>query len=835
MWRLDSPEKRIRLEGTASRDAVRMSVWKDGASCLTIDFGLVLDTGTVSFENETLHNIQSISESYSLPAGKMQTYHISACERLISYGDVSVRVRADRQGVAFRYEITQNASCVCEEKTRICFDEAYERLYAQDLFSTYERPYEERSWRQAHQQKLGMPVLLKAKHGWALVSEATLLSSATFCSCHLLGNEDRSLSVAFAPEENGQPVSLQTPFASPWRCITLCDDLNELVQSHFAFDLCEHTQIEDDSWIRPARALWAWWEYENGAQLYTESRHYVDTAAEMGFEAVVLDCGWDANWVPHLCRYAHQKGVQLWLWTDRHRVDTPEKMERWLPVWAAWGIDGLKIDFFENDSMETMQVYRMLLQRTADLHMMVNFHGATKPAGDGRTWPHLMTTEGIMGLEHYKWSNMPDAVHNCTVPFTRNVCGPMDYTPVGFTNANRNTTHAHQLALPIVFESGVTHYSLSVFLLEGWVGTNFLRKTKPKYDEVRVLKGHPGQDAAIMRRSGEEYFIGAITAEKQQMNLKLDFLPEGDFEAEIYEDDEKDQMLSVRRQKVDAGTTLCLPLKPCGGAAIAIARSLSELPEAANQLQLVQAAACRPRGGSEPMRFVDGQTGMLMYGSVTFRLTARHEGWHTLRMFYTAVGTPRLCIRNCGQKETHTLGEGKSWFDMRSFDLPVFLSIGDNEISLERVGEAVPAISQIALLDQKPLRWDIYAKEDALLTGGAEWTQNIRGVWEAVGLGMDAEICFEHVHAQKDGMHILSIRYCGGESRDISVQANSDEPIHTYLHSTSGWGFPTWKNAENKELLIHLHKGENSIRLYCDHGSMSHITSIAVCVNETGA
>ncbi|MBR3872786.1 MAG: glycoside hydrolase family 97 catalytic domain-containing protein [Clostridia bacterium] len=834
MWRLDSPEGRIRLEGTASQDTVRMSIWKDDVNCLALDFGLVLDTGTVSFENEMLRDIQSISESYSLPAGKMQTYSISACERLIDYGAVSLRIRADRQGVAFRYELATGASCICAEKTRIHFDEAYHTLYAQDLFSTYERPYEKRSWHDAHQQRLGMPVLVEAPHGWALVSEAELLSSATFCSCHLIGKEDRSLFIAFAPEENGQPVPLQMPFVSPWRYITLCDDLDELVQSHLAFDLCGHSRLADSSWIRPARALWAWWEYENGAQLYTESRRYVDTAAQMGFEAVVLDCGWDANWVPHLCRYAHQKGVQLWLWTDRHRVDTPEKMERWLPMWASWGIDGLKIDFFENDSLETMKAYRMLLKRTAELRMMVNFHGATKPAGDSRTWPHLMTTEGIMGLEHYKWSNMPDAVHNCTVPFTRNVCGPMDYTPVGFTNSNRNTTHAHQLALPVVFESGVTHYSLSVFLLEGWTGTNFLRRTKAKYDEVRVLAGHPGQDAAIMRRSGEEYFIGAITAEKQQMNLKLDFLPDGTFEAEIYEDDEKDQMLSVRREKVDAGTTLCLPLKPCGGAAIAIARSLPDFPQAAKQLQLVHAAECMPRGGSEPMRFVDGQTGMLLYGSMTFHLAARRTGWHTLRMFFTSVGRPRLCVKSGNRKEHHTLGEGKSWFDIRSFDLPVFLCDGDNEVSLERVGEAVATISKIVLLDQKPLRWNIYGKEDAVLTGDAEWTQNVRGVWEAVGLGMDAEIHFDHICAQRDGMHILSIRYCGGESRDISVQTNSDEPIHTYLHSTSGWGFPTWENAENKELLIHLHKGENHIRLFCKHGSMSHITSIAVCEDELG-
>lgn len=826
MWELYSPDGRICIQG----EGALLRVTKEGRCQWEAELGFELNTGSVSFAKPVPSAITTAKERYALPCGKLDWYEENANECLVDYGMVRLRVRADVQGAAFRYEFPGEGQCLTiAEKTCFHFAPEYETLYAQDLFSTYERPYDRRSWQQAHQQQLGMPVLLESTHGWALVSEADLLTRADYCSCHLVGDEHRRLRIAFALEEHGNPLPIALPFVTPWRYVTLCDDLNALIQSHLAYNLCQPPAQQDWSWVRPARALWAWWEYENGAQLYTESRHYVDTAADMGFEAVVLDCGWDANWVPRLCRYAHTKGIQLWLWTDRHRVDTPEKMERYLPLWASWGIDGLKIDFFENDSMQTMKAYRMLLERTAQLRLMVNFHGATKPAGDGRTWPHLMTSEGIMGLEHYKWSDMPHAVHNCTVPFIRNVCGPMDYTPVGYTNLNRNTTHAHQLALPVVFESGVTHYSLSVYLLEGWAGTRFLRRTKPKYDEVRLLQGRPGKDVAILRRKDGEYLIGAITAEKQQMSLTLDFLPEGSFTAEIYEDDEKDQMLSIRTCTVDRHTTLCLPLKPCGGAAVWIAREPAPLPEGKRTVSHVGAQETVAGGGSEPVRFVDGQDGLLLYGSASFTVQALRQGWHTLRMYYTAHGKPRVRFR-CGKNsEVHTLGEGKSVFDMRTFDVPLWLEEGANCLQLEREGDTVPAFAQWLLLDESPVRWQVYGKADARLTGSAEWTQNVRGVWEAVGLGRGSELHFDRVEASCTGDAVLSIRYCGGESRDLSVQINGGEAIHTYLHSTSGWGFPTWKNAENKELVIPLQEGFNHIRLFCDHGPMSHICSIAIC------
>ena len=443
-----------------------------------------------------------------------------------------------------------------------------------------------------------------------------------------------------------------------------------------------------------------------------------------------------------------------------------------------------------------------------------------------------MTSEGIMGIEHYKWSDMPNATHNCTVPFTRNVCGPMDYTPVGYSNANRNTTHAHQLALSVVFESGVTHYALSVYHLEGWTGTGFLRRTKAVYDDMQLLLGSPGKDVAIMRRSGNEYFIGALTVEKQQMVLSLSFLPPGYFEAEIYEDDEKDQMLSVHKMEVFRDMELRLSLHSNGGTAIYIVPKVDQFSNHSNLIKHWNASDCQMRHGSEPVHFADGQSGVLLYGAISFDCAISQTKEYTLRIWYTSKRDVSLAVRTDKQVFNYTLPSGNSQFDMRTWDLPVVLNDMENHMEIERVGQEVPAIANMALLDIHTHYWTIYGKEFASISGNAEWIQKDNNEWAAVGLGMDASITFHRIKVHYAGTYLLRIRYSGGESRQLSILINNEEQIDTYLHSTSGWGFPTWNNIEDKEYLIHLKSGENKICLFSHSGKMSHIYSIAISSEE---
>ena len=558
----------------------------------------------------------------------------------------------------------------------------------------------------------------------------------------------------------------------------------------------------------------------------------------MGFEAVTLDCPWDASCVKVLCDYAHSKCVQVWIWTGMQQVDTYEKAMQRIPLWASWGVDGLKVDFFENDSSHTMQQYKMIADMMTANKLMINFHGATKPMGEGRTWPNYITSEGIMGLEHYKWSDMPNAAHNCTVPFTRNVLGPMDYTPTGFSNINRNTSMAHQLALPVVFESGITHYALSLYYLEAWRGTDFLRRTMPKYDGFKVISGYPGDHAAIVRYTKDKYLVGVINTYKRRLPLSLGFLPEGEFEAEIYEDDAKGESVTVRRLSVNRHTTLDLDLVENGGAGLYITSYIGELPKGvcsgymSEKVTVYHACKAKPRRGSEPVSWDDQQRGMLLNSGADFIIDVSQNKRYTLRFFYASEHDWILSARVGNRHVIHTMPKSGHYKTFITHQIVMELQAGIQTLHIDRLEGGVPALDKMLIIDNAPQETVILGAELAVLTGDAELIQIKEGVFEAVGLGCDAEMIYENLELMRDGLYILRVNYCGGEARDIRIAANETEYVDTYLHPTSGWGFPCWDKLEGKEVLIRLRAGKNTIRFSNKNGPMSHIRGIEVMLEQ---
>lgn len=854
MWKLDSPEGRLKIVLRQKADgSLSYSVEKDGRPVLDESaLGIAADIGEFTqglvFEKQ---ETDSIRESYSLPAGKKARYHNNAEELSLYFrlGDIPfiLRARAYDEGAALRYEIPEcggKALLVKYETTEFNFPRSYDKLWLQDWVNTYEGTYDLREWDGSLDgQDYGMPALFhsSAEGGWTLVGEANVLNTnGSYCSCHLKGGRGRKMRLAFAPEEKGRPIESPLPFRSPWRFVVSEDSLDALVNATLNYNLNPPAVIEDTSWIKPGRALWAWWEHENGAQLYTESRSYVDFAAAMGFEAVTLDCAWDASWLQDFCEYAHQRNVQVWLWTGMQRIDTFEKANRLIPLWAGWGVDGLKVDFFDSDSRHTMGQYNMIADLMIKHRLMINFHGSTKPMGEGRTWPNFMTAEGILGLEHYKWSDLPDARHNCTVPFTRNALGPMDYTPTGFSNDNRNTTYAHQLALPVVFDSGVQHYSLSLCYLEAWDGTRFLRRTLPHYDGVRVLSGFPGDHAAILRWAGEKWLIGVITVKKRTMVLKLDFLPEGEFEAEIFEDDRKGEMLETRRVRVGRNDVLELALLAGGGAGIYIAREIKE-PEKgechgymSSRYTEYPASGAKPVRGSEPARYGEGddRTGLLLIGGAEFGgCGVPADKRYTIRLFYSAQAPWELSLTDGQRTATAKLPASKGNKVFMTHELTMPLEKGESRLVLNRLSGAVPCISKMRIIDNDPPETVTIGAEMAILTKG-ELIKAETGEYEAAGLGNGAEMLFDNVYLPQGGKYILRIDYCAGENRDISIEANGAETVQTYLHSTGDWDFPIWDRPGSKEVLIELREGKNTIRLYNDRGPMAHIRGIALSPDD---
>ena len=852
MWHLKSPNGNMSFIVKQNvNGGLNYQVERDGVIVLE-NSPLGLESDIEAFTSDLVFmdaHYSVVDETYSLPAGKKAVYYNCCNELCLTFtkGEVAfaIKMRAYDDGIAFRYEISHSKTVdirIIRETTGFCVGKTFEDLWLQDWVKSYEGTYNLRIWDHtlAHQH-FGMPGLLhdRAQNIWMMISEAGVLTiNGNYCSCHLVGTAEHRFDIGFAPEEKGQPIISTMPFTSPWRFVILTDSLNELVNSTLNYNLNPPSMLSNVTWIRPARALWAWWEYENASQLYSESKAYIDIAAAMGFEAVTLDCPWDASCVKALCDYAHSKHVQIWIWTGMQQLSTYEKAIQRIPLWASWGVDGLKVDFFENDSGYTMQQYKMIAEIMTENKLMINFHGATKPMGEGRTWPNYMTSEGILGLEHYKWSDLPNATHNCTVPFTRNVLGPMDYTPTGFSNSNRNTSMAHQMALPVVFESGVTHYALSLYYLEAWQGTDFLRRTKSKYDGVKVLSGFPGDHAAIMRYAGDEYLVGIINTYKRRFVLSFDFLPEGDYEAEIYEDDSKGESINVRRLAVNRHTTLNLDLVENGGAGLYITKHIGELPGGvlsgymSGHRTVYPAWDAKPRRGSEPVSWDNQQRGMLLNAGAEFTIDVPNEKLYTLRFFYSAELDWKLSACAGEQRVTCKMPKSGHYKTFITHQIVMYLKAGLQTLQIDRVEGGVPALKKMHLVDNDPQKTLLFGAQLAKLTGDAELVQVEEGIFEAVGLGKDAEMIYENIELMHDGTYILRVNYCGGEARDISFEANDTERVDTYLHPTSGWGFPSWDKPEGKEVLILLQAGKNRIRLFNKNGSMSHIRGIELTLEN---
>jgi alpha-glucosidase len=290
--------------------------------------------------------------------------------------------------------------------------------------------------------------------------------------------------------------------------------------------------------------------------------------------------------IPMLVQYAKSKGVGMWLIT--HFRDLHSQVDEAFTQMEKWGVVGVKIDYLDRTDQWMMNWYRTTAKKAAEHHLMVDFHGASKPDGSARTFPNVMTREGVMGAEYNRWSARVTPRHNVTLAFTRGLAGAMDYTPGGFGNVTREEftprttapvvmhTRAHATALFVVLESEVEMVADSPDAYDGQKELDFLKAVPASWDETRVLNGVPAKYITTARRRGNEWFIGSITNEDaRELDVPLSFLGGGAYDAEIYSDgpnaatQPKDSVFEKRR--VNAQTVLKLKLAPAGGSAIRLA------------------------------------------------------------------------------------------------------------------------------------------------------------------------------------------------------------------------------------------------------------------------
>ena len=240
--------------------------------------------------------------------------------------------------------------------------------------------------------------------------------------------------------------------------------------------------------MRPGRVAWSWWADSGSPASLDAQKAYVDFAARMGWEYVLVDAGWDPAWMPPLTAYARARGVRVLLWSRWDELTPPSRRDALLRRYRDWGVAGVKLDYMESDSFRRMRWYRTVARAAARRRLLVNFHGSTLPRGMSRTWPNVLTWEGVRGAETYKGPTPVTPEHNTILPFTRNAIGSMDYTPVTFSAPGRRTSAAHELALSVVFESGLQHLADSPDVYSALAAARrWLRRVPAAWDATRLL------------------------------------------------------------------------------------------------------------------------------------------------------------------------------------------------------------------------------------------------------------------------------------------------------------------------------------------------------------
>ena len=406
---------------------------------------------------------------------------------------------------------------------------------------------------EGYNNRWGFPALIEPADGiFALITEANIGKQQS-ASC--LYNEGELFRVV-PDTQHASPITPLDPqgrlpeqeHPTPWQ-VVIVGTLADIVESTLVTDVSEPCKLTDTDWIQPGVVSWVYWAYNHGSSDYQIIKKYVDMAAILHLPYVLIDAEWDemrdGKTIEDAIAYAHSQGVRPMIWYNssvgwidgapgpKFRLNNPEDREREFYWCEQIGVAGVKIDFFSGDNQMNMDYCQDLLECAARHHLLVNFHGATVPRGWQRTWPNLLSTEGVYGAEWY--NNVPTftakaASHNATLPFTRNVIGPMDYTPCAFSDSQHPhiTTHAHELALTVLFESGLQHLAdrPESFLTQPQAVMDFLSQLPTAWDETHLVSGYPGQSVVLARRHGNSWYVAGIngTDEPSILSCNLHFM-----------------------------------------------------------------------------------------------------------------------------------------------------------------------------------------------------------------------------------------------------------------------------------------------------------------------
>jgi alpha-glucosidase len=530
----------------------------------------------------------------------------------------SITFRLFNEGLAYRLSTSSKDSLIVHrENLNINFEESDSvRFQASKSFnSSYETPYEHRIISGIEKEELcHLPLLVEKQNGlFVLVTEADLYNypglwlkgtgKAIFTGTNppypkklnytgsVYGHGQISETENFIAKVNGTRTY-------PWRIFAVAGDETELIANNMVYLLATPNVLKDVSWIKPGVVMFDWWAKNNvfgvdfKAGVNTETaKYFIDYCAEMGFRYFLFDDGWcakedllhevDGLDMAEVTAYAKTKGVDVMLWVIWHSLE--KQWNEAFDLFEKWGIKGIKMDFMNRDDQQMVEFYEAVARKAAEKKMVVNYHGAYKPCGLRRKYPNVLTREALIEFEYNGWTNEVNPVHHNLLPYIRGFAGPMDYIPATMRNSTKDNfrpvgdypmgigTRAHAMALFVILNSPMTMLpdAPSDYKREQEC-TDFIAKIPVEWDETKLLLGKIEKYTVMARRSGNEWFVGAITSyDPRNLELKTDFLKPGKYKLEAIQDGINANTRAEDYKRVEmnftAGETLKLNLAPGGG------------------------------------------------------------------------------------------------------------------------------------------------------------------------------------------------------------------------------------------------------------------------------
>ncbi|NML21342.1 glycoside hydrolase family 97 protein [Pseudoflavitalea sp. G-6-1-2] len=619
-YRLSSPDKKTELRISVT-DSIRYSVFRNGTQLVNSSVVHLVTSADNAGGFKVKKAVSSKTDQWLQPVVQQKNSRIRDQFNAMSLAfknKLELQWRAYDNGIAWRWVTAiQNPYTVNEEKVTISLSSGSKSWYPveEGFMSHNERLYQQLpvdSISGKH-SLASLPALFETNGVKLMVTESDLLD---YAGMWLQSSGNGVLQGTFPhyptrvelTSDRDEPVRERASFLAkktapatlPWRLIMIAENDKDLLTNQLVYQLATPS-TGDFSWVKPGKAIWDWWNDNNiygvdfRAGINTATyKYYIDFAAKNGVEYVVFDEGWCPTRdllhpkpemdMDELSSYAASKNVGLILWVNWYALD--KQMDEALALFAKWKVRGIKVDFMQRDDQPMVNFYERTAKAAAAHHMMVDFHGAYKPTGIYRTYPNVMSFEGVYGMEQSKWDPQkligPD--HNVTFPFIRMAAGPADYTPGAMLNAQRDDwapiwsnpmslgTRCHQLAMYVVFESPLqmladnpTHYYKEPECME------FLKSVPAVWDSTIAVSGKVGEHILTARKAlNGDWYIGAMSNwTARELPLDLSFLPEGKYKMQIWKDginaDRNAQDFKMETISVTKQSRLMLKLAPGGG------------------------------------------------------------------------------------------------------------------------------------------------------------------------------------------------------------------------------------------------------------------------------